>query len=201
MGNRGTRKTRALRGWRLALRVASTALTMTSSRISTATLILEKSSWRFLITQRNAFSSSLPKKPQPRRATPSAQALHGNTAKTPPKLIATTRAIKNSNITGSTNFPPDRTRCIFFLRVQNVQLTRELVHNWRTETECPIHRAFEISCMVVPSLSSFHTILKYAYGPIVEDVVSSAGRRRCVATKKVANRQLYTEIFELGASC
>ncbi|KAF8276972.1 putative dynein heavy chain [Trypanosoma cruzi] len=115
--------------------------------------------------------------------------------KTPPKLIATTLAIKNSNITGSTNFPPDRTRCIFFLRVQNVQLTRELVHNWRTETECPIHRAFEISCMVVPSLSSFHTILKYAYGPIVEDVVSSAGRRRCVATKKIANRQLYTEIL------
>ncbi|KEG14252.1 putative dynein heavy chain [Trypanosoma grayi] len=115
--------------------------------------------------------------------------------KKPPKLIALTRAIQNTNITGSSNYPPDRTRCIFFVRVDNVQLTQELVQDWKTNPRCPIHRAFEISSMMVPSLASFHTLLKYAYRPVVEDVEAAAGRNRSVAIKKVANRHLYTEIL------
>ncbi|ORC93797.1 putative dynein heavy chain [Trypanosoma theileri] len=115
--------------------------------------------------------------------------------KNTPKLMVTTQALVNTNITGSANYPPDRTRCIFFVRVNHVQLTPESVGDWKKNLESPIHRAFEISCMVVPSLASFHNLLKYAYRPIVEDVEAAARRSRSIATKKVTNKHLYTEIL------
>nr|CCC47395.1 putative dynein heavy chain, fragment [Trypanosoma vivax Y486] len=120
---------------------------------------------------------------------------HDNPLEVGMRLTLTTNAVKNTNITDSPNYPHDNTRCVFFVRLEHIKLTRDVVHDWKTNPECPIHRAFEVSAMVVPSLVTFLTLLNYVYKPIVEDVEADAGRTRTLSTKKTTNRYLYTEIL------
>ncbi|CBH10362.1 dynein heavy chain, putative [Trypanosoma brucei gambiense DAL972] len=111
------------------------------------------------------------------------------------KLAVTTDAVVNTNITDSANFPQDRTRCVFFVRMEYVKLPREVVKDWKTDPQCPIHKAFEVSGMIVPSLVTFLKLLKHVYKPLVEDVEAESGKTRFIATKKAVNKYLYTEVL------
>lgn len=106
-----------------------------------------------------------------------------------PKLRVTDSAVLNTNITGSIHNPPDRTRCLVFARADRTSLTVECVADWKTNPYNPIHKAFEISSMQVPSLTSFHVILTEVFMPMIREVEMVGSAKKLSVAKQLARNK------------
>ena len=97
------------------------------------------------------------------------------------KLCVCSGAVHNSNITCSALSAPDHSRCLYFVRVDHSDISAEAAADWATNPACPIHTAFELSGMPVPSLNSFYVFLVDVFEPVLQDMEQAAGKRKAVA--------------------
>lgn len=112
-----------------------------------------------------------------------------NRSKRVQRIRVTNEAVHNSNITGSIHNPQDRTRCMVFIRSDRFHFTAELSQEWEGNFKHPINKAFEISSMQVPSLTSFHVLLTEVLLPVIKDVETVGTKRKVNAASADAPRR------------
>ncbi|KAG5468030.1 hypothetical protein LSCM4_01117 [Leishmania orientalis] len=96
------------------------------------------------------------------------------------RLRISSGAVHNANIACSALYAPDNSRCLFFVRVDNRDITAEDAADWVSNPQNPIHFAFEVAGMQVPSLNSFYVLLMEVFEPILQDMGQAAGKRRAL---------------------
>ncbi|KAG5468437.1 hypothetical protein LSCM1_02417 [Leishmania martiniquensis] len=96
------------------------------------------------------------------------------------RLRISSGAVQNANIACSALYPPDHSRCLFFVRVGHRDITAEDAADWESNPQNPIHFAFELAGMQAPSLNSFYVLLMEVFEPLLQDMGQAAGKRRAL---------------------
>ncbi|KAK7195889.1 dynein heavy chain [Novymonas esmeraldas] len=96
------------------------------------------------------------------------------------RLRISSGAVHNANIACSGLYAPDHSRCLFFVRVDHRDITAEDAADWASNPQNPMHFAFELSGMQVPSLNSFYVLLMDVFEPMLQDMGQAAGKRKAL---------------------